>query len=173
MVDLQKNKLEHTAKEKIMSKKFKVYDRPFVTKADRNNCIIVDMDGTLALMDGRSPYDDKRSNQDMPNSPVVAHVNGMAIAYPNLHIIIVSGRHEHAREATIEFLNDYNISFDDLFMRRDDDYRGDDLIKKEIYNNNIAPYYNVLYIVDDRSRVVKMWRKELGLTVFQVDEGDF
>ena len=134
--------------------------------------IIVDMDGTLAHMNGRSPFDDKRSHQDMPNSPVIATINGMRIAYPELKIIIVSGRHEESRQATVEFLQDYSIQFDALFMREDGDYRGDDIVKEEIYYNNIKPEYDVFYVVDDRSRVIKKWRS-LNLTVFQVAEGDF
>lgn len=156
-----------------MTKKYRRYEeKDRLNMTGKKLCIICDMDGTLAHMNGRSPFDDKRSHQDMPNSPVVATVNGMRIAYPELKIVIVSGRHEESRQATAEFLQDYSIEFDALFMREDGDYRGDDIIKEEIYKNNIEPEYDVFYVVDDRSRVITMWR-ELGLKVFQVAEGNF
>jgi len=43
---------------------------------------------------------------------------------------------------------------------------------KEIFDNHIAPKYNISYVLDDRDRVVDMWRS-LGLTCFQVDWGNF
>lgn len=33
--------------------------------------IICDLDGTLALLNGRSPFDASKCNQDLPNIPVV------------------------------------------------------------------------------------------------------
>ena len=57
-------------------------------------------------------------------------------------------------------------------MRQNSDRRPDDVIKAEIYETCIEPYYNVLYVFDDRDRVVKMWR-EKGLTCLQVAEGNF
>ena len=52
------------------------------------------------------------------------------------------------------------------------DFRPDEEIKKEIYFNKIINNYNILFVLDDRAKVVKMWR-ELKLTCLQVDDGDF
>jgi len=52
------------------------------------------------------------------------------------------------------------------------DYRDDRIIKEEIYREKIAPVYNALFVLDDRDRVVAMWR-DLGLTCLQVANGDF
>jgi hypothetical protein len=57
-------------------------------------------------------------------------------------------------------------------MRKADDYRKDSIIKKEIYDNDIFPRYNVLFVYDDRNQVVEMWRG-LGVKVFQVELGNF
>ena len=57
-------------------------------------------------------------------------------------------------------------------MRQDDDYRFDEIIKEEIYTNNIKDNFKVLFVLDDRTKVVNMWRK-IGLTCLQVDNGDF
>lgn len=59
-----------------------------------------------------------------------------------------------------------------LFMRRTGDTRKDNIIKREIFNEHIRGKYNVLFVLDDRSRVVREWRA-MGLTVFQVAEGNF
>ena len=33
-------------------------------------CVVVDIDGTVAKMNGRSPYDYSRVSEDLPNEPV-------------------------------------------------------------------------------------------------------
>jgi len=57
-------------------------------------------------------------------------------------------------------------------MRPAGDIRKDVLIKQEIYEREIKDKYNVLFVLDDRQSVVDGWRS-LGLTVFQVAEGQF
>jgi hypothetical protein len=60
-----------------------------------------------------------------------------------------------------------------LYMRPAKDNRRDDRIKAEIYKRDIKPRHGeVAYVVDDRNKVVRMWRS-LGLTVLQCAEGDF
>ena len=57
-------------------------------------------------------------------------------------------------------------------MRTLGDMRKDSIVKQELYEQNILGKFNVSFILDDRQQVVDMWRS-LGLTVFQVAEGDF
>jgi hypothetical protein len=57
-------------------------------------------------------------------------------------------------------------------MRTEGDHRSDDIVKKEIYEKRIAPWYDVVAVFDDRDKVVKMWR-DLGLLCCQVYYGDF
>ena len=64
------------------------------------------------------------------------------------------------------------IPFDRLLLRRTGDQRADNIVKAEIYDNHIAPHYEVIGVVDDRRSVVEMWRSR-GLVCFQVAEGDF
>lgn len=84
----------------------------------------------------------------------------------------LSGRKESAREYTKEWLKYNNILYDKLLMRKDNDDRKDAIVKKEIYDNIIKDNYNVLFVLDDRDSVVKMWRDE-GLDCFQVYYGNF
>jgi hypothetical protein len=57
-------------------------------------------------------------------------------------------------------------------MRPADDQRADDVLKSELYYQNIRDRYNVLGVIDDRPKVCRMWRK-LGLSVFQVGNPDY
>lgn len=68
----------------------------------------------------------------------------------------------HGIEETIE-----------LHMRRTGDERPDAVVKRELFERCVQPAYDVVAVFDDRNSVVAMWREELGLTVFQVAEGNF
>ena len=133
------------------------------------DAIIFDLDGTLSLLNGRNPYDASICEQDLPNPQVVELYH----LYKNKYkVILCSGREDKYREQTKKWLANHNIEYAHLHMRKTDDFRKDNIIKTEIYKEHIAPNYNVKVVVDDRRSVVKAWR-ELGLTVFQVAEGDF
>lgn len=85
--------------------------------------------------------------------------------------IVVSGRpDDKCGIITEDWLRKYGIPFEHLFMRRGGDYRPDDEVKKEILG--FLPKNRISYVLDDRDRVVKMWRAE-GLRVLQVAEGAF
>ena len=57
-------------------------------------------------------------------------------------------------------------------MRDTGDGRPDNVVKLEIFDREVRERYNVVGVFDDRNKVVSMWRS-LGLTVFQVADGDF
>jgi predicted kinase len=150
---------------------------------DLPNCIIVDIDGTLAHMNGRSPYDYKQVHTDVVDETVATLVRQQAARslmsdMPETYIVIVSGRDNTCRKETEEWLRANDIPYDELYMRDPTqvDSRGnkldDTIIKKEIYEDVIKPRFNVRFVLDDRDRVVKMWREQ-GLKVLQVAEGDF
>jgi len=46
-----------------------------------------------------------------------------------------------------------------LIMRGEMDKRPDVIIKEEIYNNQIMPYYNVSFAIDDKKAIIDMWRR--------------
>jgi hypothetical protein len=131
---------------------------------------IFDIDGTLALMDGRrSPYNTELCEGDSVNEPVRELLN--SIRQPRC-IILCSGREDRFRPHTERWLRANEIEYNHLFMRATGDTRRDDIVKKEIYENNIRGKFWIAWVVDDRARVVAAWRS-LGLTVFQCAEGDF
>ena len=132
--------------------------------------IICDIDGTLALFGDANPYD-RDFSKDVKNNIVHHTLSLLRNAY-GAKVILCSGRQEKNREATVKWLNDGQVSFDELFMRKTNDVRKDTEVKKEIYENQIKGKYNVKVVLDDRNQVVDMWRS-LGLTCFQVAPGDF
>jgi predicted kinase len=137
------------------------------------SAIIVDIDGTLAFMKDRGPYDDSKVHTDLPNKPVVKLVNQLSRSGAN--IIVVSGRQgtPECREATEEWLDRHLCDTFWLLMRTAGDMRKDAVVKKEIFETSIKGNYNIQFVLDDRNQVVDMWRKELNLPCFQVNYGDF
>jgi predicted kinase len=131
---------------------------------------LVDVDGTLALMSGRSPYDWTRVGEDEPNHPVVDLVRGLAGG--GHAIVVVSGRDGSCRAQTRDWLVRHGIPFDDLLMRAAGDQRKDSVVKREIFEAEIRPRWQVRGVLDDRQQVVAMWRA-IGLTCAQVAPGDF
>jgi hypothetical protein len=131
--------------------------------------VICDIDGTLARMVNRGPYDTSKYLDD----ELVSIVHwAFARLSQGATRIICSGRSEDFREVTQQWLASHGITFDCLLMRPAKDNRSDAVVKREMYEREIAGKYDVRLVLDDRSRVVNMWR-ELGLTCFQVAPGDF
>lgn len=143
----------------------------------KTNAIIVDVDGTVADMKGRrTAYQWNNIHLDLPKMDII---NLIKMFHNTHHIIVVSGRDSICRDATLEWLKKFGVISDDLphgyslFMRKHNNYEKDHKVKKDIYDEFIAPKYKVDYVFDDRDQVVKMWRDELGLTCLQVDYGNF
>lgn len=133
------------------------------------NAIICDLDGTLAIHNGRSPYDADKCDTDLVNVPIL---NILLKYQTDYELIFCSGREDKFREKTTDWLKKNGITSPGLLMRPTGDTRNDAIVKQEIYENKIKGKYNVLFVLDDRDRVVKMWREQ-GLTCLQVAEGDF
>lgn len=138
---------------------------------DLPQCFIIDIDGTLAKMNGRSPYDYTRVKEDSLNEDV-ANILDCIRLNKDYKIFIFSGRQASCKEDTIDWLDFHNIPYDGLFMRAADDKRKDSEVKKELYEANIEDKYNVVAVFDDRNQVVDLWRS-LGLTCLQCDYGFF
>jgi len=135
------------------------------------NTILVDIDGTVALMDGRSPYDMSKVRHDRPNHAVIEAVRAMhAVGF---RIVFCSGRTDDVRDDTAAWLDRHvGVPYDGLHMRVTGDQRKDSIVKAEIFDREIRDKYHVVAVFDDRDQVVRMWRA-LGLTVFQVADGNF
>lgn len=140
------------------------------------DAIIVDVDGTLALMNGRGPYEFDKYETDVINKPVREALARLSkhgqTRQRRMHTLVVSGRYDTYLIDTVNWLTINDVALDDIFMRSAGDNRNDSIIKREIYEREIKGKYNVLWVLDDRNRVVDAWRN-LGLTCLQVANGDF
>ena len=143
--------------------------------------IIFDVDGTLMdiqhrrkFVDGSQKKDWKAfkdaTSQDTPKVDVFAIAKSLKAK--GHRIIISSGRNISQRATTLQQLMKQGLAFDAIFMRADDDYRSDDVVKSDMLDQMRAQGFDPQMAFDDRQQVVDMWRAK-GLTVCQVAPGDF
>ena len=124
---------------------------------------------------------------DEPNYPVIS----MAQMYheKGFNIVIFSGRNDRSYNETKEWLEKYDVPYNLLVMRPDKfkneswpvafgnpatpamRFMPDEILKKAMLDT-FVDIDDVLMCVDDRQKVVDMWR-DLGLTCFQVAPGNF
>lgn len=148
--------------------------------------IICDLDGTLFdnshrqhfITNGKKDWKSFNSAEEIKKDQVKQWCYNIIRHHrQDHHIYFVTGRmgsKSVADETTIRILtlfsgNATNLS---LHMRKDGDFRDDTIIKKEIYDMSIKPNHEIAFCIDDRQRVVDMWREE-GLVCLQCAKGDF
>ena len=144
----------------------------------KKECIVCDIDGTLAHMSGRilrhgkkvAPFADWDAYDDKVDEKIAEIVN--LFHNSGRSIVICSGRKSNSKKVLQEWLLQNKIPFDEIFMRDKNDNRKDSIIKSEIYYRDIKPFYEVFCVLDDRNQVVEKWR-EIGLKTLQVSDGNF
>lgn len=151
-------------------------DRPAVQPYIPNHrlpiAILCDIDGTLAQMDGRSPYDWARVGEDKVNGAVWHTLLAMNGQYRD-KIVLLSGRDGSCQAQTVDWLVRNNVPYEELYMREAGDTRPDDIVKAELFDKHIRHRFNVRLVLDDRDSVVTLWRKQLKLPCWQVNYGNF
>ena len=144
--------------------------------------VIFDLDGTLALIDDRRQLATRPNGKldwdlffapenirlDQPNIPVITMYN--LLQNEGYNMVILSGRDAISKTATMSWLRNNGIEFDELRMRPQGTFTPDDVLKKGWLDELGAE--NIFCVFDDRDKVVKMWRDN-GLTCFQVNYGNF
>ena len=164
--------------------------------------VIFDLDGTLADIDIRRDKSLKLNGKldwdifaapssilawDKPNLPVIKMAQLFSDA--GFKIVIFSGRNDRGFFATKDWLKKHDVPFDLLVLRPDKfkdkswpiadgnpatadmRFMPDDILKKKMLDT-FVDIKDVFLVVDDRQKVVDMWR-DLGLNTFQVAPGDF
>lgn len=143
---------------------------PYVEDPELSSVVICDLDGTLALHNGRGPFDYDKCDTDTINWPVSHVLHAMESMYAS--IVFMSGREDVARLKTQAWLDANGFQGWPLYMRAAGDFRKDNVVKMELFDTHIRGKFNVEFVLDDRDQVVKMWR-DLGLTCLQVAYGNF
>lgn len=141
-----------------------------------NKLFIFDLDGTLANLDHRIslvknnigvkdwPKFFENCDKDKVNDWVA---DLFRMVKPHGEILILSGRSHEALEKTKKWLISNNIMYDYIALRPPKDYRPDEIVKLEMLEEFLRDKdYKVQFIVDDRQKVVDMWRAN-GYNVLQ------
>lgn len=144
-----------------------------------HRCVIFDIDGTLANNDHRKhhiqkiPKDWPAFNSEMHlDSPIELVVTLAKILRQHYAIILCTGRDETCRDVTQEWLRLHDVWHDGLWMRAAQDFRSDDIVKREMLADIRSAGFDPQMVVDDRVSVVAMWRAE-GLLCLQCAPGEF
>lgn len=138
---------------------------------------MVDVDGTLALLGNRSPFEWAKVGIDQLNEPVAVtldhlRVGGLSVNGDENAIVVMSGRDEVCRPQTEDWLRAHGVAYTELVMRPQNDGRQDAIVKAELFWEHVATRWHVLGVLDDRDAVVAMWRA-MGLLCLQVAPGAF
>ncbi|MET9963330.1 AAA family ATPase [Streptomyces sp. NPDC006326] len=144
---------------------------PYVSDPALPPAVMCDIDGTLALTGDRSPYDFSRCEIDALNEPVRYALEAFRRADGDT-IVLLSGRGEEHRPQTEAWLRRHAVPYDELWMRPLGDTRRDDVVKAELFDAHVRHRYAVRVSLDDRDRVVAVWRR-MGLPTWQVNYGAF
>lgn len=135
-----------------------------------DEAILVDIDGTLAHIDGdnpRSPYDASRAMEDVLDD-AVSVLASMCYQH-GYRVIILTGRHSGHLQVTKDWLAANGVEYDEIHCRDEEDTRADYIVKRELFEQHVKDKYNVKFVVDDRPQVCRMWRS-LGLKTLQVGD---
>lgn len=139
--------------------------------------VIFDIDGTLANLSHRLHHIREKQKDwasffnEVDKDTLIEPIRSLLYTFEDddYKILLVSGRPEKTRAATEKWMADNAIDFEELYMRPDNDCRPDDKVKSQILDGIIKDGYDVKFVIDDRPRVIAMWR-ERGLTCLQCRE---
>jgi phosphoglycolate phosphatase-like HAD superfamily hydrolase len=140
--------------------------------------VIFDIDGTLADVSERIHHVRKKPKnwnaffQGMAQDKAIhSMVRLCNLLYASgIRIILCSGRSEEHRAETVRWLAEKGVNYHELILRRDGYRRTDAVVKREMLAG--LDRSKILFAVEDRSRVVEMWRSE-GLVCLQCAPGEF
>lgn len=141
---------------------------------------VFDVDGTLANCSHRQQFVrqkpkrwdlfNKTMDKDTPHDDIIWLAK---LFYELGHTVVVcSGRGAENKDVTVKWLDEHGVKFNGLYMRRERDYRSDDIVKAELLAEIRKDYGEPFMVFDDRSSVVQMWRAN-GIRCCQVAPGDF
>lgn len=141
------------------------------------NIIIFDLDGTLANIDhrmkyiegGRRDWDEffENCDKDMPIESICTLYR--VLSKTDYSLRIWTGRSETVKDKTKKWLEKFDIDYDELRMRPEEDYRPDYELKKEWVQE--VGKDRIKLVFEDRPQVIEMWR-EIDVRVVEVSQKD-
>lgn len=143
--------------------------------------VVCDLDGTLCNIEHRLHYakgllkDWDKFFAGVPDDLIREEVVTILRKYhqEGKRIIFVSARPERCREDTEEWLAKHlpeDIGYMGLFMRKNHDKRDDVEVKQQVFDTYFKGKYPIEVVIDDRPKVIRMWRSN-GLNVIDVGSG--
>jgi len=150
------------------------------SNTNKKKTVIFDMDNTLVdstkrwnLCQNQKKkwdcfFDEKKLELDEPNWKMIElskkyHKKGY-------NVIIVTARVERLKEGTIEQLKKFGVEFDDIYMRKDKDFRKDFEIKEELIAKLIEEGHEIEKMFDDKSDVREIISKKFGIITIDPNE---
>lgn len=139
-------------------------DGPPPPKHRRRRAVVFDLDGTLASVEWRQHHLEAKPKdwdaffagipRDAPNPEVRELWDSVA---DDVDRLIVTGRPERTRADTEAWLAGHAFAPVPLFMRPEGDRRPDHILKRDLYELLVEPYWDVQLAIDDRPSSMSMW----------------
>lgn len=133
-------------------------------KPDRRQAIVFDLDGTIASVAWRQHFVEAKPKDwdaffaGIPRDTPAPDVRRMWDAVSDgVDRLIVTGRPERTRADTEAWLAKHGFAGAPLFMRPEGDRRPDHIVKRDLYELLVEPYWAVQLAVDDRPSSMSMW----------------
>lgn len=169
--------------EEVIQRMWRQYVKPKLRAEPQDSamppCIICDIDGTIATMNGRGPFEWDKVGLDLPREDVIDALAHMSLVYEESPLVekrtvfFLSGRDESCREQTDEWLRrETPFRPPRLLMRHAGNMERDSVIKRRLYEDHIKGKYRVIGVFDDRKQVIRELWEPLGFTVFNVGSVD-
>lgn len=141
----------------------------YIPDPTKPSAILVDIDGTVAKMHNRGPFQWDRVGEDLPNENVIKLVKSFT-KDEDCTVVFMSGRDESCKVLTKEWLvdNGFDQGFR-LLMRPEGSYEKDTKVKEDLFWDHVAENYYIKFAIDDRPCIIRLWR-ELGIETFCVSD---
>jgi hypothetical protein len=135
--------------------------------------IVIDLDGTLANVDHRTHYV-RRDRPEWDAFYEACDKDSLNVWCAKLmesfymrgyEVLIVSARRDTEKAKTLQWLSNHKVQYSELIMLRKGNESTPDTKLKKAWLDSYGKE-KILFIVDDRQKVVDMWRSE-GMTCLQ------
>lgn len=137
---------------------------------EKKKAILVDIDGTLAILNDRDPYNPETCEQDELNK-IVANVI-ILFEKAGFKIILATGREEQWRQQTVNWLHKNEIPYNLLLMRPDGNRISATQLKRQWYIDDLQYYYEIILVLEDLYKTIEMFRK-YDIPAWQVNPDPF